>query len=560
MRAWVRRWSISTRLFALQLAFVTGLMAVVVGWVWADVSAAVEQDAAAKSMTVATSVAVNPFVVDALGTSDPSASLEPYALQVMSRTSTDFITIMALDRTRYTHPNPAEIGKAFEGTIAPALRGKSFTETYKGTLGPSVRAVVPIRDSAGRIVALVSAGVKVSNVADAFSARLPIIFVAAAGTILLGAFASWLLSRYLRRVTRGRGPEEMSRMFAYHEGVLHSVRDALVLTDAHENIVLYNDQAAALLSLPAQRPGSASPLPVAGLTIPPALARVFTSGNRVVDEICLLDDRILVVNSDIVHTAGRGHTLRETGTLVSLRDHTELQRLSGELETMRTLSDALRSQTHEFSNRMHTIVSLIELDHPREALKFATSEVDVSQRLADQVTGSIDEPVLAALLLGKAAQADERGIQFTLDIDAVSIGFDWAANDLVTIVGNLIDNAMDAVQAPWDADVPLERPRVDVTVARITVAHDEKEGLLISVADNGRGLADVDRAFERGYSTKEHGDAARGIGLALVRQSVRRLGGTIDVHNEGGAIFTVRLPVIAGTASTREDPQETAFR
>jgi two-component system CitB family sensor kinase len=537
MRVWLVRWSISTRLFALQLVLIVGLMAVVVAWVWADLSNSVRQDAAAKSLTVASSVAVNPFVIDALGTADPSAQLQPYALRVMSTTSTDFITIMALDRTRYTHPNPAEIGRPFIGTIAPALHGKSFTQTYTGTLGPSVRAVVPIRNSAGHIIALVSAGVEVRNVASAFAAQLPVIFIATGGTILLGAIAFWLLSRYLGRVTQGRGPEEMSRMFAYHEGILHSFRDGLVLVDAQRNIVLYNDQAAVLLSLPSQRAGRTTPIPVDTLPVPAGVSLVLTAERHIVDRVCVLEDRILILNSDVVESVGRHGVTRATGTVVSLRDHTEVQRLSNELETMRTLADALRSQTHEFSNRMHTIVTLIELDHPREALQFATNEVDASQRLADQLVGSIDEPVLAALLLGKTAQADELGVQFTLDIDQVTGKLDWPANDIVTIVGNLIDNALDAAQTPMESTARTERPRVTVRITR-----DDVNGLLIAVSDNGRGLLDTELAFRRGYSTKDDDTVQHGIGLALVRQAVRRLGGTIDVANDGGATVTVRVP------------------
>ncbi|MEO7123965.1 MAG: sensor histidine kinase [Lacisediminihabitans sp.] len=537
MRVWLGRWSISTRLFALQLVLIIGLMAVVVAWVWADLSNSVRQDAAAKSLTVASSVAVNPFVIGALGTADPSAQLQPYALRVMSVTSTDFVTIMALDRTRYTHPNPAEIGRPFIGTISPALQGRSFTQTYTGTLGPSVRAVVPIRNSAGHIIALVSAGVEVRNVASAFATQLPVIFIATSGTILLGAIAFWLLSRYLRRVTRGRGPEEMGRMFAYHEGVLHSFRDGLVLVDAQRNIVLFNDQAATLLSLPIQRAGHTAPIPVDDLPIPANVSMVLTAERHIVDEVCVLQDRILIFNSDVVENVGRHGAARVMGTVVHLRDHTEVQRLSSELETMRTLADALRSQTHEFSNRMHTIVTLIELDHPREALQFATNEVDVSQRLADQLIGSIEEPVLAALLLGKTAQADELGVQFSLDIDQMTGKLDWPANDIVTIVGNLIDNALDAAQAPIDDAARTERPQVTV---RIT--SDDATGLFVAVGDNGRGLLDADLAFRRGYSTKDDDTVQHGIGLALVRHAVRRLGGTIDVANNGGATVTVRVP------------------
>jgi two-component system CitB family sensor kinase len=531
----IHRWSIATRLLVLQVVFVTALTLVVVALLWADSSAAVDRDAASKSMDIATSVADNPFVLEALATADPSLTLEPYVLKVMAGTSTDFITIMALDRTRYTHPNPEQIGRPFEGTIAPALHGVSFTETYRGTLGRSVRAVVPIRNTEGRIVALVSAGVEVSNVTLALWSRLPIVFAAAAATLLLGALASWSLSRYLRRVTWGRGPEEMSRMFSYHEGMLHSVREGLLLVDRQGRLVLYNDQAAELLGLPPQHPGS-EPLPVAGLDIPEDLRELLAGGECAVDEIYVTDDRIIVVNQQAAETAGRGRASRTIGTVASLRDHTEVQRLSGELQTMRTLSDALRSQTHEFSNRMHTIVSLIELDHPQEAVRFATNEINVGQRLADQLVGSIDEPVLAALLLGKSAQADERGIELSLDVDPELGRVDHFANDLVTIIGNLLDNAMDAAAYAMNDGPRDAPPRVSVRVSR------DAGGLEIRVADNGPGLADAELAFRRGFSTKEAGELGRGIGLALVRQTVRRLDGTIRVTMEGGAVFTVRLP------------------
>lgn len=541
----IRRWSIATRLLVLQVVFVTALTSVVVALLWADSSAAVDRDAASKSMDIATSVADNPFVLEALSTADPSVTLEPYVLTVMAGTSTDFITIMALDRTRYTHPNPEQIGRPFEGTIAPALRGVSFTETYRGTLGRSVRAVVPIRNTDGRIVALVSAGVEVSNVTLALWSRLPIVFAAAAATLLLGALASWSLSRYLRRVTWGRGPEEMSRMFSYHEGMLHSVREGLLLVDRQGRLVLYNDQAAELLGLPPQHPGS-EPLHVAGLDIAEDLRDLLAGGECAVDEICVTDDRIIIVNQQAAETAGRGRASRTIGTVASLRDHTEVQRLSGELQTMRTLSDALRSQTHEFSNRLHTIVSLIELDHPREALRFATNELDVGQRLADQLIGSIDEPILAALLLGKSAQADERGIELSLDIDPELGQVDHFANDLVTIIGNLIDNAMDAAAHALDGAPRDATPRVSVRVSR------DAGRLEIHVADNGPGLADAELAFRRGFSTKEPGALGRGIGLALVRQTVRRLGGSIRVAMDGGAVFTVRLPDPATIGDRRE--------
>ena len=534
MIAWTRRWSIAARLFALEVVFVFLLTAASVGWLWADTRNSLYDEAARTSLVVASGIAVDPFVHTQLATADPSVGLEPYALATMKATSTDFITIMKPDRTRYTHPDPTEIGKPFIGTIAPALEGRAFTETYTGTLGPSVRAVVPIRNSAGRIIALVAAGVEVRKIDAALWPRLPIVLLSAAGMIVLGALAAWLLSRYLRRVTAGRGPEEMGRMFAYYEGVLHSVREGLVLMDRDRRVVLYNDHAAELLGIPTQ-PRSADPVPVSGLAIPPDLRELLESGRQVSNAVYPTGERILVVNQEVAMSAIRGPAARAVGTVASLRDHTELQRLAGELQTMRTLSDALRSQSHEFANRLHTIISLIELDHPRDALQFASNQIDAGQQLIDQLTGTIDEPVLAALLLGKSTQALERGIQLSIDIPADLGPLGIEPSEVVTILGNLIDNAMDAAGSAALA-------RSASPVVSVAVHRSGPDTVEIQVADDGPGVADPALIFEHGYSTKDSDGVGHGFGLTLVRQSVQRLGGEISVHDDSGAVFTVTLP------------------
>lgn len=537
MKAWIGGWSIATKLFVLQLVMIVALAAIAVVWIWADARADVERDAAAKSMAVAETLASDPFVHTALGTGDPSPRLQPYAEDVMAEAGVDFVTIMAPDRTRYTHRDPAQIGQQFLGNIDRALAGEPFSETYTGTLGPSVRAVVPIEDEDGGVIALVAAGVTVSNTQVALGGRIATVILAALAMIAIGAVGAWLLSRYLRRVTWGRGAEEMSRMFAYYEGVLHSIGEGLVLQDRSGAVVLYNDRAAELLGLPRREHRREEAIPLDRLDLAPAVAELLGRDDTVVDEIAITPTHVLVVDRDVIVSRDRdrardrgGAGAGRIGSVTTLRDHTQLQELTGELATMTTLSDALRSQAHEFANRLHTIIALIELDRAEDAAELASSELALSQALADRLLSAVEEPVLLALLLGKAAQASERGIAFEIDLPDRLEATSVPARDLITIVGNLIDNALDAASA-------TPSPRVEVSV-RATARE-----LRIAVGDSGPGPRAGEHVFDLGVTTKRA--AGHGIGLALVRQAVTRLGGRIHVS---GSRFEVTLPTAQAPA------------
>ena len=523
--AWIRGWSIAAKLFALQLVAIVLLAVIAVAWIWADARGDVERDAAAKTLAVAQTIAVDPFVDEALATDDPTTELQPYAVDIMDRAGVDFITIMAPDRIRYTHADPDQIGREFLGNIDRALAGDAFTETYTGTLGPSVRAVVPIKDAGGEVIALVSAGITVSNTQVALGGRIATVIGAALAMIALGALGAWLLSRYLRRVTWGRGAEEMSRMFSYYEGVLHSIGEGLVLQDRSNAVVLYNDRAAELLGLPLRPANDTAAVPLTSLDLSPAVAEVLGRSDAAVDEIAITPTHVLVIDRDVIVSRERGRGGGRVGTVTTLRDHTELQELTGELETMTTLSDALRSQAHEFANRLHTIIALIELDRPADAAALASSELALSQALADRLLSAVEEPVLLALLLGKAAQASERGIEFDIDLPDRLEATSMPARDLITIVGNLIDNALDAAAA---TPAPTVHVAVEATDATLRIA----------VRDSGAGPRDGDRVFDLGVTTKEA--TGHGIGLALVRQTVTRLGGSIRVR---GSTFEVTLPI-----------------
>ncbi|MEU1127363.1 sensor histidine kinase, partial [Streptomyces sp. NPDC005899] len=508
--------SLAGQLFAMQALLVALVVAGCACFAYASGREQAEETAERQVRGVALAMAGSPSVREAVRTPDPSTALQPYAERVRSDTGIAFVTIMDPDGMRWTHPDPSQIGRPFIGHTEQALRGRTFTETYTGTLGPSIRVVTPIRDD-GRVVGLVSAGITVERVSTQVREQLGALAAAAGGALALGGLGTYVVNAGLRRHTHGMNAQELSRMHDYHEATLHAVREGLLMLDGRRRIALVNDAGRELLGLGPDAVGRT----VDQLSLPaPLTGALLASGPRV-DEVHLTADRVIVVNTSPVVGGER------RGTVVTLRDHTELQALSGELDSERGFTQALRSQAHEAANRLHTVVSLIELGRVDEAVEFATAELELAQVLTDRVVGAVGEPVLAALLLGKAAQANERGVELVLGEDSLiddgALPRSLAPRDLVTILGNLIDNAVDAAsEAPTGGGEPVRATRALVTVTALTDA----EGLLLRVADSGAGIGpdDTDEVFRRGWTTR---GAGRGLGLALVRQAVHRNGGTV---------------------------------
>ncbi|WP_245771694.1 sensor histidine kinase [Actinacidiphila guanduensis] len=523
--------SLAGRLFVMQVVVLAAVVAGCAALAYVNARDRADDEARHRVVATAAAVADAASVLAAVRSADPSAALQPYAERVRAGAGVDFVTIMDTRGVRWTHPDPALIGKRFLGHIGPALRGRTFTETYTGTLGPSVRVVTPVRDGS-HVVALVSVGITVDTISHHLRGQLAALAAVALGALALSGLGTYVTNRRLRRHTHGMAAEELGRMYDYHQATLHALREGLVLLDADRTVVLCNDAARDLLTLRGEVVGRG----VADLGLPASLTGALLSAGPRVDEVHLTAERVVLVNTSPV----RGGEQR--GTVVTLRDHTELQALTGELDSVRGFAEALRSQAHEAANRLHTVVSLIELGRPEEAVDFATAELRLAQALTDQVVSAVGEPVLAALLLGKAAEAHERGVDLTVTadsrIDDGVLPADLAGRDLVTLLGNLVDNAIDA--AIEGSGQHGGRPSVEVT------ARAEDGELLLRVADSGPGVdpGAIREVFRRGWSTKSQG---HGLGLALVEQTARRRGGGVSLAQGpgGGAEFTVRLPLVA---------------
>lgn len=524
-----RRWvwphlRLSTQIVLLQLAIISLMFGTGVTVSILQARAQLDRESGRQSLAIARTVAQVPEIRAAFEEEHPERIINPIAERIRVRTDAAFV-VVANDRgIRYSHPEPAQIGKRVSTDPTEPLSGKEFVGVQTGSLGRSVRAKVPIRDVDGHVIGLVSVGILEDSVSAQLSHDLPVLLIPPAIGLLLGAAGSFLLARRLKRQTFGLEPNEIGGLLEQREAVLHGIKEGTVATDVHGRVILVNDEAKRLLDLDESVIGRR----LADI-VPAGHVRDVLGGSvEGPDQIVLVNDRVLVANRMPVMVRGR-----DIGAVVTLRDRTELEALLRELHDVRSLADALRAQEHEFSHRLHVIGGLIELGRHEDAVGYIHESSVVHQALVASIVENVGEPTLAALLLGKAAVASERGIELTVT-DDTKLMEDYAdARDLVTVVGNLVDNALDSVAAVGGG-------AVTVTI------RDEERGVHVQVRDTGPGVDPwlVNEIFHDGFTTKvATGTGRRGLGLALVSQTVRRrTGGWVGVDNQDGAIFTAFLP------------------
>ncbi|GHI02348.1 histidine kinase [Streptomyces cellostaticus] len=284
-------------------------------------------EAKRRSIAVAQTFAHSPGIVQALRTPEPSKVLQPLTEAGRKAAGVDFIVVMDTKGIRYTHPIPSKIGHRFVGRIGPSLAGKVYTESVHGPLGHEVQATVPIYDPHGKVTALVSAGLKVKNVTSEVDRQLPIILAAGAGALVVSTSGTALVGRRLRRQTHSLAPAEMTRMYEHHDTVLHSVREGVLIVDDDGRLLLANDEARRLLELPPEAEGRH----VRELSVlDPEMTQLLVTGREATDEVHFAGGRLLAVNQRPTDRAGGPR-----GTVVTLRDSTELQAVSGRAEVAR---------------------------------------------------------------------------------------------------------------------------------------------------------------------------------------------------------------------------------
>jgi serine phosphatase RsbU (regulator of sigma subunit)/PAS domain-containing protein/anti-sigma regulatory factor (Ser/Thr protein kinase) len=368
LRAAVTGRSVAGQVFLLQVVIVLLLVVAAVVAQVLQVRRDSDTEAGNRSLAVAETFANAPGTAAALRTPDPTKVLQPKAEAVRKATGVDFVVVMNTDGIRYTHPKPDRIGKKFVGTIAPAVAGGTVTEHVNGTIGPLVQVVVPVKDSAGKVVGLVSAGITTAHVGGTADQQLPLLLWAAAAALALATGGTALVSRRLLRQTHGLGPHEMTRMYEHHDAVLHAVREGVLIVGDDARLLLANDEAHRLLGLPED----AERRSVLELGLDDETAALLASGRVATDEVHLVKDRLLAINQRPTDLRGG-----PAGSVTTLRDSTELRALSGRAEVARERLNMLYDAGVGIGTSLdvtRTAAELAELAVPRFA-DFATVDL-----------------------------------------------------------------------------------------------------------------------------------------------------------------------------------------
>ena len=516
----------------MQIGIVVLVAALISGAIVSVLARVAGQQSGERVLGIAQTVALMPAVRAAFSSPDPPAVIQPLAESVRQAADLSFVVVANRDLIRYSHPNPDLIGKSLQDPPLPdaaipeddarALRGEAFVVEEDGSLGRSIRAKVPLYADDGSVIGEVSVGVGVERIQDVLVSHLPEVAGAVALALLLGTGISYLVARHIKGQMLGLEPAEIARLFEQREAMLQGIREGVLAVDRAGLITVVNDEARRLLEIPQGVEG----WPIQEVIPESGLPRVLRSGTGEADQSTYINGRAIVVSRVPVRIRGR-----LLGAIATFRDQTELEELARELQGARSSADTLRAQAHEFANKLHTIAGMLELGWHEEAVAYITRATRQQQEWIDELPRRVADPALAALLIGKASVASERGIIFSLSPDSQLDAHDGLGDVLATIVGNLVENAFDAVEG---------QPRREVTLH----LSDRDGDIHLEVRDSGPGVppALVARIFETGYSTKSASGGQRGIGLALVKRLVTQHAGEVSVRNDGGAVFTVRVP------------------
>ncbi|MGH3641174.1 MAG: ATP-binding protein [Mycobacterium sp.] len=457
---------------------------------------------------------------------------DPFAAQILAPEVDRAVALSGAGMAEIVDPagiirvssEPSRIGRTLNLTDSGARQGRAWFGDLDIDGVHGLAGQVPINDINGAVLAVVSVSEGYPSVWQLLSGAGERLLVYLGLGAALGMLASWLLSRRIKRQTHGLEIAEIASLAEHREALLHSIREGVVAVNNDGVITVLNDSAQELLNVAPDAVGRR----VDQVGVDPAVTEFLLSGEDRRDVVIVTRTRVLALNRRSATSQGK-----RIGTVTTMRDSTELASMQGQLSSHKSVTDTLRAQTHEFANQLHTISGLVQLGEYDSVHDFVGALTRRRAEISDAVTQLVSDPAVAALLIAKTSLAAESGVALTIAPDSHLSTLDPAlATDVITLLGNLIDNAVDVSEGSRDA--------------MVIVHVDDAEGMTVSVTDSGPGVPKHlrEEIFARGVTSKPDVPGGRGIGLALVRLVSAQLGGTVEVTDapSGGACFQVRLP------------------
>ena len=493
-----------------------------------NVERTTEDSQAEKAKTIAHIVANDSIVIDGLIGKADTAAIQTYTNRILKNTGVQFIVVMDMNGIRKSHPNPQKIGHHFiGGDEGPALKGKEHVSLAEGTLGISMRVFVPIFSETGEQLGAVAVGISADNVKERVKESRHIIYIGVGVGVLVGIIGAILLARHIKKSLFGLEPHRIAKILEERNTMLQSVKEGIIAVDKEARVTLINNEAKRLFKksgLEEDFIGKDVELYMPNSRIKEVLqtGEVQLNEEQNIYGITIVTNRVpLYVKGEIV------------GAIATFRDKTEIRKLAEELTGIRLYAEALRAQSHEFMNKMHVVLGLTHMKQYEELQKYISGMVSEHQYEIGGVMKRIKSPVFAGFLLGKLSYAREKNIKLIISEDSYmpEIDDESITHELITIVGNLIDNALEAV-------TNCEKKRVEVKIQHGDI-------LTITVQDTGKGIQEkeIEQLFTKGYSTK--GDN-RGYGLYLVKESIQRINGEIHMHSLVGKGTTITIEILKG--------------
>ena len=492
------------------------------------VSSILEEYIGRNALNVSKTVSLTTVVHEGLKNKN-STQIQLYAESVRKATGARFVVVGDHEGRRYSHPVPERIGKLMVGGDNPRAleRGEAYVSKAVGTLGPSMRGKVPIFANSGKVIGVVSVGYLQETVESVTEGYLQRVLLWVFGLFLFGGIGTWLIARNVKQSIFGLEPVEIARLFRERNAILDSIREGVVAINNKGQVTMLDHEAAKILKIP---PESGIGTSIESILPQTRMLEVLKSGEEQFDQEMIIGDIEVIVNRVPIWQNDR-----VAGVVSSFRRKDEIDRMAQELTQIQEYSEVLRTQTHEYSNKLHTLAGLIQLGSHQEALDLIGRETSGYQELLGTLAETVPEPLLSAIILGKYNRAQELRIIFQLDPESRMIDIPKKINreKIVTILGNLLENALEAAQEKTSGKRMVQLSMTDFG-----------NDLIFEVEDSGSGIEDksVDLSLQHGFTTKS--GTGRGIGLSLVHENLKYLGGHLTVVRSslGGMRFTIYIP------------------